>query len=129
MTNYSTKLSVLYVAGMLLAMVLSFILFTLQSRKELTYLSAFVLGLFSTSGAGVILYFTTKDDSNWDESYSIWIIVAVGVCSILFGMLWVAIVRGFMFGDKTNSNSISPENFVLASMLLFIMVHRNIYAY
>ncbi|XP_021957467.1 protein lifeguard 2 [Folsomia candida] len=118
-----TKQSVFFVIGMMVCMVVSLLLFSLQTRQELTYLTGFFISLTSTAAAGAIMYFVVRDlpENKDQEGMVAGILGACLIVTVLFGMIWIAIARGIMFGEPSSKMACSPEDFILASMLLYII--------
>lgn len=111
--------------ALLLASTLSILLFTLQSRRELCTFGGFLLTTLSTTVIAVILFFAFRSEAkeNGDEVIIGVILGIAGMATIIFGTIWVALVRGLMFSEKkTSSLNCSPEDYILAAMLLYVAI-------
>lgn len=101
--------------GMTLAMVFSTSLFTLQSSRELSYVSGFLVTVLGTGVAGAIMYFVAYPGTRDPSAH--WYLIAAWILVLLFGFFWIAIIKGL-----TKKGECSPEDFILAAMLLYISV-------
>lgn len=114
---YRQKLAVVYVTGFTLTTVIVVTLFTLQSYKDLTFTSGFLLAFGGVIPTSVIMYFVVPVSEY--EEYAVQYLIVGAILSILFSLLWMFIIKQMMFAPS-GKLAMSPDQFILAAMYLYI---------
>ncbi|OXA54095.1 hypothetical protein Fcan01_11409 [Folsomia candida] len=91
---------------------MSILLLCLQSRKELSCLSGFLVSTVSLGLTAVILLFTFRAENSENETEMGVILAVAGGTAILLEMLWT-LIRG---------TRCSEEDYIFAAVLLYVVV-------
>ncbi|OXA54645.1 uncharacterized protein LOC110850108 [Folsomia candida] len=120
-TSYvEIKYAVLFPTGLIVTSTLSVLLFCLQSRKELSFLSGFLISTLSLVLTAVLLFFAFRVENEREMGTILGVAV---VMTILLEMLWIGLIRGIIFGDKNRYGTrCSEEDYILAAVLLYVVV-------
>ncbi|XP_035716700.1 uncharacterized protein LOC118439480 [Folsomia candida] len=108
-----------YITGMTLSGIVFITLFPVQLRTELTYLTGLFAAMVGVGIMGVVMYSVVPTE-NLDGPDYLWLIIVGGALTIFFTMFWICLVKKMMMMMSGGRLSKSPEEFILASMYLYV---------